>query len=55
MDYCLLCGRALPPRRWWQRLIGMGAPTCQAAGLDEVACRRELNIRVGVPLSDEDS
>ena len=47
-DLCLLCGRALPRRKLWQRLLGLSTPTCRAGGLDEEACLQRFAARFGV-------
>ena len=47
-DLCLLCGRALPRRKLWQRLLGLPTPTCEAAKLDEDECYQRFAARVGV-------
>ncbi len=41
---CVLCGRELPPLRWWQRVL-TAPPMCPNRDFEE--CRQRFMIRFG--------
>jgi hypothetical protein len=47
---CLMCGRPLPPRHWWQSPYLLGRPPWHDPdGPDADACWSGLCVRIGLP------